>query len=146
MTLKVSKAEVFAEVAKTTAYTGAKTPGDDSAYARVFTTDADAEMLARFWDETCADAAGTLRRLVLSEETDADTFKLTLAPPANHDTAQDKGIERDFFSYFVLNITGKWFAIANKEESGGYGEAAQASIEEVHSKLLCKRKPSRPKY
>lgn len=146
MTLTATRTNVFEEVAKTTAYTGSKAVGDETAYERMLAKDADREMLARFWEETCADACDTLRRLVVTDEDDGETFSLTLALSASFDTALERSIQKDFFSYFVLSVTGKWFAIANKEEAGGYGKAAADTLLGLHRKALLKRRPQRPEY
>ena len=50
-TLTTDKNDVYEEVAKTTSYAGAKTD-DATAYDKIFTTDADKEMLERFWQES----------------------------------------------------------------------------------------------
>ena len=64
--LKINKARVYDEVAKTTSYTGVKMQGDESAYDRIFTTDADREMLERFWVEACNGATEQFKPFLVS--------------------------------------------------------------------------------
>ena len=53
-TLTIKKIDVYEEVAKTTAYIGAKNKLEDgkSAFDQVFVTDADLAMIERFYNES----------------------------------------------------------------------------------------------
>lgn len=141
--LKVKKNEVYDEVSKTTSYTGAKME-DESAYDRIFTTEEDKAMLERFWNESKNAIAGNLKKFLVSEtETDA-TYTLTLELSASFDESLLKSMERSLFSFFVMNITAKWYTFTNKEEATDYAAGAATNVEDIMRKAFFKKKPRRP--
>ncbi len=143
--LKVKKNEVYDEVSKTTSYTGAKME-DESAYDRIFTTEEDKAMLERFWNESKNAIAGNLKKFLVSEtETDA-TYTLTLELSASFDESLLKSMERSLFSFFVMNITAKWYTFTNKEEATDYAAGAATNVEDIMRKAFFKKKPRRPTY
>lgn len=143
--LKVKKNEVYDEVSKTTSYTGAKME-DESAYDRIFTTEEDKAMLERFWNESKNAIAGNLKKFLVSEtETDA-TYTLTLELSASFDESLLKSLERSLFSFFVMNITAKWYTFTNKEEATDYAAGADTNVEDIMRKAFFKKKPRRPTY
>lgn len=144
--LSVNKSSVYDEVAKTTAYSGAKMTDDAGAYERVFTTDADQTMLERFWDESKVAAAEQMKRYVDDESDTGSVYTLTLGLSASYDEALTASMQKEFFSYFVMNITAKWFAFTNKKEASDYGEAAKALLTGIHKKAVFKKRPTRPTY
>ena len=143
--LKVKKNEVYDEVSKTTSYTGVKME-DESAYDRIFTTEEDKAMLERFWNESKNAIAGNLKKFLVSEtETDA-TYTLTLELSASFDESLLKSMERSLFSFFVMNITAKWYTFTNKEEATDYAAGAATNVEDIMRKVFFKKKPRRPTY
>lgn len=143
--LSVKKEDVYNEVAKTTSYTGAKMD-DDAAYDRIFTTEEDKVMLERFWNESKNAIAGNLKKFLVSEtETDA-TYTLTLELSASFDESLLKSMERSLFSFFVMNITAKWYTFTNKEETTDYAAGAATNVEDIMRKVFFKKKPRRPTY
>lgn len=147
-TLTIKKAEVLDEIAKTTAYIGAKqTDADGTAYDRISTTDEDAEMLARYWEECKATATGSLRSVVKEESESADgvfTLKLELSAAWNerlHDT-----MEKSLFSFFVMGMASKWQMLTDRQEVADYATLAAASLEDVKQKAFYKKRPTRPTY
>lgn len=143
--LSVKKEDVYDEVAKTTSYTGAKMD-DDAAYDRIFTTEEDKAMLERFWNESKNAIAGNLKKFLVSEtETDA-TYTLTLELSASFDESLLKSMERSLFSFFVMNITAKWYTFTNKEEATDYAAGAATNVEDIMRKAFFKKKPRRPTY
>ena len=127
---KVGKNEVYQEVAKTTSYTGAKMDNDEDAYDRIFTTDEDRTMLERFWNESKNMIAGSLKKLLSSER--EENLK--------------ESMQRSLFSFFVMNITSKWYIFTNKNEAEGYATSAATDMEDVMRKAYYKKKPVRPTY
>lgn len=143
--LSVKKEDVYDEVAKTTSYTGAKMD-DDAAYDRIFTTEEDKAMLERFWNESKNAIAGNLKKFLVSEtETDA-TYTLTLELSASFEESLLKSMERSLFSFFVMNITAKWYTFTNKEEATDYAAGAATNVEDIMRKVFFKKKPRRPAY
>lgn len=144
-TLTVDKGKVYEEVAKTTHYTGKKTEEGQS-FERISTTKHDDEMLERFWSESKDMVCNSLKKQ-LSYETEADgCYDITLELSGSFDEALSDSMERSLFSFFVMNITAKWYTLANKEEAAGYAEEAATYMDDVKRKAYYKKKPVRPTY
>ena len=146
ITLSVSKSAVFNEVAQTTSYTGAKMDDDANAYERISTVDEDQSELKRFWDESRAEIAQTFIRMLSSEGMDGDTYNLVLNVSVSFDEALLPGMQLGLFSYFVQNITAKWYVFTNKKEAGDFADRGSAILDEVKEKAFFKKKPTRPTY
>lgn len=151
--LKVNKAQVYDEVAKTTSYAGLKamTKDDMASYSRMFTTDEDRMMLERFWNETCDMVTDTLKPFLSSVsevkishgvELSRD-YSITLEMGNSYDERLTESINNSIYSYFVQSITGKWFAFGDKEEVEPYLKGASAFLTEALQKLYYKKKPVR---
>ena len=143
--LSVKKEDVYNEVAKTTSYTGAKMD-DDAAYDRIFTTEDDKAMLERFWNESKNAIAGSLKKFLASETETGATYTLTLELSASFDESLLKSMERSLFSFFVMNITAKWYTFTNKEEATDYAAGAATNVEDIMRKAFFKKKQRRPMY
>lgn len=148
ITLSVKQSAVFKEVAQTTSYTGAKMDDDANAYERILTVDEDQSELKRFWDESRAEVAQMFIRMLVSEgmADDGDTYNLVLNVSVAFDKALLPGMQLGLFSYFVQNITGKWYVFTNKKEAGEFTDRGSAILEEVKEKAFFKKKPVRPTY
>ena len=136
------------EVARTTSYTGSKMDGDANAYERMVTVDEDQGELQRFWDESRAEVAQTFIRMLVSEgmAADGDSYELVLNVSVAFDKALLPGMQLGLFSYFVQNITGKWYIFSNKKEAGAFSERGRALLEEIKEKAFYKKGPVRPTY
>lgn len=146
ITLTVNKDEVYEEVAKTTSYTGAKMD-DEHAYDRIFTTDEDQKMLERFWNE-CKNTICNSMKKILSGETEDSSgdYKVTLNLSSSFDTALTESMQRSLFSFFVMNITSKWYTFSNKTEATGYATEAATYMDDIMRKAFFKKRPVRPTY
>ena len=145
VSIQVNKEDVYNEVAKTTSYTGAKMD-DDAAYERIFTTEEDQTLLERFWNESKNAIAGSLKKFLVSESEMSGTYKLELELSASFDDSLLESMERSLFSFFVMNITAKWYTFTNKGEATDYAAGAASNLEDVMRKAFFKRKPQRPTY
>lgn len=158
ITLTIDKSAVYAEVSKTTAYSGAKMTDDKDAYDRIFTTDGDRAMLERFWDESCSTATEGMKRFVTTvgdsytKSVTDDGKTTTSTVPAyvanlelsgSYDEALTHSVEKSLFSYFVNSIVSKWNAFANKGEVELYDGEAHIALQDVLSKLYYKKRPQR---
>lgn len=141
--LRVNKQTVYEEVAKTTAYTGSRMEGDGSAYNRVFTTDEDQEMLARFWDEAASGATEQLMPWLKEDNSTASEYVVNLMVSSSYDTVLNESVKKSLFSYFVAMIVAKWYRIANKQDSEAYGNDAMGAMDDVMKKIYHKKKPVR---
>lgn len=146
VTLRVQKEDVYEEVAKTTSYTGKKMD-DEHAYDRVFTTDEDQEMLERFWSESKNTICNALKKVFVDEtETEHGEFRLQLDLSSSFDENLTTSMQRSLYSFFVMNITAKWYTLANKEEATGYATEAATYVDDIMRKAFFKKRPVRPKY
>ncbi|MCM1356433.1 MAG: hypothetical protein NC212_08520 [Staphylococcus sp.] len=147
ISITIEKEQVYEEVAQTTAYTGAKMDGDEDAYDRISTIDEDQGLLERFWNESCVAVCGKLRRFLKGGFTEESSkFALVLEVPSGFNPALLVSMQKELFSFFVMNITAKWYAFTNKKEAGDYAVSAMTLLEGVHRKACYKKKPSRPVY
>jgi hypothetical protein len=55
-------------------------------------------------------------------------------------------IQNKAYSFFVMNVTAKWYTFTNKEEAAGYATEAATYMEDIMRKAFFKRKPMRPTY
>ena len=144
--LKVNKEAVYDEVAKTTEYTGAKMD-DEHAYEVMSITEEDYAMLERFWNECKVLVCGSLKKVLVSEnETYEGEYKLTLGLSSAFDKSLTESMQRSLFSFFVMNITAKWYTFTNKSEAIGYATEAATYIEDIRRKAFYKKRPTRPTY
>lgn len=147
VTITLTKSQVYDEVAKTTAYGGAKMLEDDpNAYKRMFTTKADRDMLSRFWDESCVSLCQTLRRYLTSESQSAESSVFNLELSESYDEALTPSLKKEFLSFFVMNIVSMWYTFTNKAEAADYSTSAAGLLEGIHRKVCYKKKPKRPTY
>ena len=114
----MNKGDVLNEVAKTTAYSGAKMTGEEGAYERIFTTKSDREMLERFWTECQVSVCETLKKFLQQEETTDEGWNLELGLSESFDDTLIKSIKKELFSFFVTGIVAKWYVFTNKKEEG----------------------------
>ncbi len=145
VTLKINKEAVYDEVAKTTEYTGAKMD-DEHAYEVISTTDEDKAMLERFWNECKNMICNSLKKVLVSEVETEGEYSLTLGLSAAFNESLTESMERSLFSFFVMNITAKWYTFANKSEATGYATEAATYIEDIMRKAFYKKRPTRPTY
>lgn len=146
ITLTLDKSKVYEEVAKTTSYTGAKMDDMKASYERIFTTDEDQSMLERFWNESKNTACNSMKRMLLQEGESNGTFTIELSLSNAFDTALVESMQSSLFSFFVMNITAKWFTFTNKGEATGYAAEAATYMEDVMRKAYFKKRPTRPTY
>ena len=144
-TLSVNKEDVYNEVAKTTSYTGAKM-SDKEAYERIFTTEEDKTMLERYWNESKNTICDSLKKFLTDEQENGGTYTLTLDLSVSFDESLLESMERSLFSFFVMNITAKWYTLANKQEATDYATGAATNVEDILRKAFFKKKPKRPTY
>lgn len=144
--LKVDKESVYNEVAKTTSYTGKKMD-DEHGYDRVFTTDEDKEMLERFWNESKNTICNSLKKVFADDvETELGEFCLQLDLSSSFDENLTTSMQSSLFSFFVMNITAKWYTLANKAEAAGYATEASTYVDDIMRKAFFKKRPIRPKF
>lgn len=146
----VTKQQVYTEVAQTTSYTGAKMDDDANAYERIFTTDEDQKQLDRFWDESCIAFCESMKkylagdRFIGDKESVGHEFVLELSQ--SFDPALLPSMRKELISFFVMNITSKWYVFTNKKEADAYALSASELLEGLRRKACHKKRPQRPTY
>ena len=153
MTITIDKAQVLHEVAKATAYTGAKMMGGDDpgAYDRIFVSDEEREMLERYWVEACSLVTGTLKPWLSSVDeqpihhgVDIQTdYVAELSMSDRYDDNLTDSIQAALTSFFVAAILSKWYRLTNKAEVEAYATEAAAMLQIAEQKLYHKKKPTR---
>ena len=153
VTLTIDKSRVWDEIAKATSYTGAKmmSAEDPGAYERIFTTDADRQMLERYWVEACSLATDTLKPWLSSVDNQpihhgvdmTSDYEVTLSMSDRYDTTLTDSVQAALFSFFVSTILSKWYRLANKGETEAYASEAVAMLQTAAQKLYYKKKPTR---
>jgi len=146
LTLIVAKGDVYDEVALTTSYTGSKMGGDPDAYERIYTTTADQAQLNRFWTESRVAVCEALRKFLDDVEEDETGLRIVLSLPSSFDDSLGEAMQEEMRSFFVMNITAKWYVFTNKGEAGQYSLDAAAHMEGLRRKACYKRRPVRPTY
>ncbi|MCS2902743.1 hypothetical protein NXX91_26870 [Bacteroides thetaiotaomicron] len=73
-------------------------------------------------------------------------YRLSLGLSNSFDEALKESMQRSLFSFFVMNVTAKWYTFTNKEEAAGYATEAATYMEDIMRKAFFKRKPMRPTY
>ncbi len=61
-------------------------------------------------------------------------------------TESGEAMQEEMRSFFVMNITAKWYVFTNKGEAGQYSLDAAAHMEGLRRKACYKRRPVRPTY
>lgn len=139
----INKEEVYNEIARTTAYTGAKMKGDDTAYDRIYTTDADKEALGRFWDEACNVVTGRLKEFTVSENSSANGYELRMEMSSAWDEILLSGMKKSISGFFVNYIVSKWNKWVDKDEVQTYASDAALLLADVVEKAYYRKKPKR---
>lgn len=145
--LTIKKSDVYEEVAKTTAYIGAKNKLEDgkSAFDQVFVTDADLTMIERFYNESVDALRNVLKRFLTGESAEDGSTKWTLEMPSRFDDNLLSSINSSANSFLVNSIIGKWCEITANDKVKEYADNAAALLLDIKDKAFYKKKPTRTK-
>ena len=146
-TLTIKKSDVYEEVAKTTAYIGAKNKLEDgkSAFDQVFVTDADLTMIERFFNESLDALRNVLKRFISGGSEVDGTITWQLEMPSRFDDNQLSPINSSANSFLVNRIIGKWCEITANDKVKEYADNAAALLLDIKDKAFFKKKPTRTK-
>lgn len=148
----VNKAYVYDAVDETTAYIGAKTVGDEGAYERIYTTDADRALLENFWSEACCLANDLLKPYIIEVSDNSVShsvslganYVVTLKMPDNINLMLENTISTSLFQYFVYSIVSKWCMLSAKQEAESYAVDADKMIKEALRCVNHRIRPQKP--
>lgn len=146
-TLTITKSDIYEEVAKTTAYIGAKNKLEDgkSAFDQVFVTDADLTMIERFFKESLDALINVLKRFISGCSGVDGTITWQLEMPSRFDDNLLESIKSSANSFLVNSIIGKWCGITANDKVKEYADNAAALLLDIKDKAFSKKKPTRTK-
>ena len=146
-TLTITKSDIYEEVAKTTAYIGAKNKLEDgkSAFDQVFVTDADMTMIDRFFNESLDALRNVLKRFISGGSGVGGTITWQLEMPSRFDDNLLESIKSSSNSFLVNSIIGKWCEITANDKVKEYADNAAALLLDIKEKAFFKKKPTRTK-
>lgn len=145
ITIEINKADVYAEVGKSTDYTGSKLIGDDGkARDRILAGDEDLETLSRMWTDTLLAVNDNFKELLVSYNDDGSKYTLTMEVSLSFDKTLAESVASTLRSFFISSIIGQWFKFANKEEASAYIEEAVEFLDTAERMLYSRKKPKRP--
>lgn len=146
-TLTITKSDIYEEVAKTTAYIGAKNKLEDgkSAFDQVFVTDADLTMIERFFNESLDALRNVLKRFISGGSGVDGTITWQLEMPNRFDDNLLESINSSANSFLVNSIIWKWCGITANDKVKEYADNAAALLLDIKEKAFFKNKPTRTK-
>lgn len=146
-TLTITKSDIYEEVAKTTAYIGAKNKLEDgkSAFDQVFVTDADLTMIDRFFNESLDSLRNVLKRFISGVSVADVTITWQLEMHSRFDDNLLESIKSSANSFLVNSIIGKWCEITANDKVKEYADNAAALLLDINDKAFFKKKPTRIK-
>ena len=147
LVITIKRSDVYEEVAKTTAYIGAKNKLEDgkSAFDQVFVTDADLTMIERFFNESMDALRNVLKRFISGGSGVDGTITWQLEMPSRFDDNLLSSINSSVNSFLVNSIIGKWCEIAANDKANEYADNAASLLLDIKDKAFYKKKPTRTK-
>lgn len=143
--LTVSREDVYSEVEKTTEYTGAKMMhADEGAHDRLAVTEADRELLSRFFDEAAGVATDECKRFVDDVTLDEAGYEARLSMSDSYDEHLSDSIRTSLRNFFVAAVIAKWCKIVGSDAGAAYSADATAAMLDVRSKIFNRKRPQKP--
>ena len=147
LVITIKRSDVYEEVAKTTAYIGAKNKLEDgkSEFDQVFVTDADLTMIERFFNESMDALRNVLKRFISDVSVVDGIITWQLEMPSRFDDNLLSSINSSVNSFLVNSIIGKWCEITANDKVKEYADNAAALLLDIKEKAFFKKKPTRTK-
>ena len=143
--LTAKREDVYAEVEKTTEYTGAKMMhADEGAHDRLSVTEADRELLSRFFDEAAGVATNECKRFVDEVTLDEAGYEARLSMSDSYDERLSDSIRTSLRNFFVAAVIAKWCKIVGSDTGAAYSADATAAMLDVRSKIFNRKRPQKP--
>ena len=143
--LTAKREDVYSEVEKTTEYTGAKMMhADESAHDRLSVTEADRELLSRFFDEAAGVATDECKRFVDEVTLDEAGYEARLSMSDSYDEHLSDSIRTSLRNFFVAAVIAKWCKIVGLDAGAAYSADATAAMLDVRSKIFNRKRPQKP--
>lgn len=143
--LTAKREDVYSEVEKTTEYTGAKMMhADEGAHDRLSATEADRDLLSRFFDEAAGVATDECKRFVDEVTLDEAGYEARLSMSDSYDEHLSDSIRTSLRNFFVAAVIAKWCKIVGSDAGGAYSADATAAMLDVRSKIFNRKRPQKP--
>ena len=143
--LTAKREDVYSEVEKTTEYTGAKMMhADEGAHDRLSVTEADRELLSRFFDEAAGVATDECKRFVDEVTLDEAGYEARLSMSDSYDEHLSDSIRTSLRNFFVAAVIAKWCKIVGLDAGAAYSADATAAMLDVRSKIFNRKRPQKP--
>lgn len=143
--LTAKREDVYSEVEKTTEYTGAKMMhADEGAHDRLSVTEADRELLSRFFDEAAGVATDECKRFVDDVTLDEAGYEARLSMSDSYDEHLSDSIRTSLRNFFVASVIAKWCKIVSSDAGAAYSADATAAMLDVRSKIFNRKRPQKP--
>ena len=143
--LTAKREDVYSEVEKTTEYTGAKMMhADEGAHDRLAVTEADRELLNRFFDEAAGVATNEFKRFVDEVTLDESGYEARLSMSDSFDEHLSDSIRTSLRNFFVAAVIAKWCKIVGSDAGAAYSADATAAMLDVRSKIFNRKRPQKP--
>lgn len=148
----VKKTTVYHEVMKEASYIGMKgDDGSNGSYERVSLTDANRELLERWWVEACDEATKSLRRWLVGvgESSYSHGVDLTgdyvarILPGLSFNSALESGLSSSLTAWFVHTLLSRWLGITQPERVAFSVSQAAMHMDDVLRRLYHKKRPDR---
>lgn len=145
ITLTLRKRDIFNEIGKSTAYTGAKSDSDANnlLYDRVAIVEEDTQLLDRYCDIACSELLEEIKEFVTQVDFSGENIDLTLETSGFYDDSLTPSLQTDLFAYLVASISMRWFRITLPGRAAEQQTEAARMMEKALSKLYHRRKPTR---
>lgn len=142
--IKISRIDVFNDVAKTASYTGAKMVGDDDAYERISITDQNLELFNSYWNVAVSLLCDNLKEMIQTITHTPEGLTISLNVSDSFDISLVSSINASIKAFFVEIILGKWFEITNKQEFQARYNSGVEMLTDALRKLYYRKAPTRP--
>ena len=143
--LTAKREDVYSEVEKTTEYTGAKMMhADEGAHDRLSVTEADRELLSRFFDEAAGVATDECKRFVDEVTLDEAGYEARLSMSDSYDEHLSDSIRTSLRNFFVAAVIAKWCKIVGSDAGAAYSADATAAMLDVRRKIFNRKRPQKP--
>ena len=141
ITITIIKAEVMAEVMRTSAYLGTKSK-DTADYERKALINHDKDELERYWRECRSLATGRLSQLLV-EDRSGDDYVVTLSPSLSWNESMLPSVTASLRGYLVNGVLAKWLMVADPASVEGYARVAASMLDDAEAMLYRLKRPER---
>ena len=143
ISITIDKKEILEEVSLATAYTGAKSGGDESMFERVATITEDEALLTRLWNGLGGILTEKFKSFIISSEITSGSFLLTLEVSGAYDDSLTSSVKSDINGGVAAGVVAGWFRISFPEKSSEWEKQSEMLLSRAFSKLYHRRRPSR---